>query len=194
MIILHLNVTIFKENTSRIESNPQSRPQLVMWRASPHLIGSLKVSHVTLWRPQIRGSAGVNVLKMTHLFLDFRCGQEEELQFSQVWNKGLCIPLHRKAGIYEWDGTKLKSELVFWTKENRRDVLLLCHKCIDIRHRHSSPPSTERLASFLFCFCPYFKMSQCEKPVGWPPLKFKQFTSDIYTTTVLLFSVRIKIK
>lgn len=57
-----------------------------------------------------------------------------------------------------------------------------CRKCIDVRHRHSSP-SFNRAARIglsrppFFCFFSFlFKTSHCKKHVGWTPLTCTQST------------------
>jgi len=68
--------------------------------------------------------------------------------YSQKVAEGLCIRTGGK--IYASDGTELK--IRSWYRCQRKSVRCAssCHKCIDVRHRHSSPLSTEWLTLFIF--------------------------------------------
>ena len=63
--------------------------------------------------------------------------------------EGLCIRTEGHDG--NEDETEVGDRVSRWCQRKSVWCASSCHKCIDIRHRHSSPLSTERLA--LVCVC-----------------------------------------
>lgn len=61
--------------------------------------------------------------------------------------EGLCIHTEGEMG---WNWTEIRDHVTRWCQRKSVWCASSCHKCIDIRHRHSSPLSTEWLA--LVCF------------------------------------------
>lgn len=85
-----------------------------------------------------------------------------------------------------WNTTEIRDHNTHWCQRKSGWCAFSCHKCIDVRHRHSSPLSTEWLALVFLCIFFYYlflsflkKMSQCKKQVGWPPARFEQLTLDV---------------
>lgn len=86
-----------------------------------------------------------------------------------------------------WNTTEIRDHNTHWCQRKSGWCAFSCHKCIDVRHRHSSPLSTEWLALGFFVYFYFFKsffvlfkkMSQCKKQVGWPPARFEQLTLDV---------------
>lgn len=53
-----------------------------------------------------------------------------------------------------WNWTEIRDHVTRWCQRKSVWCASSCHKCIDIRHRHSSPLSTEWLA--LVCLLSFF--------------------------------------
>ena len=75
--------------------------------------------------------------------------------------EGLCI--HTRGGLWMgWNWTEIRDHVTRWCQRKSVWCASSCHKCIDIRHRHSSPLSTERLATVcLFVCLSFFFFKKC---------------------------------
>lgn len=63
---------------------------------------------------------------------------------------------HRRNGLWiGWSWTEIRDDVTRWCQRKSVWCASSCHKCIDVRHRHSSPLSTEWLA-LVYLVCPFF--------------------------------------
>lgn len=86
-------------------------------------------------------------------FCRVRCWQQEALQSNMEQRS-----LHSHTGKdLWWNTTEIRDHNTHWCQRKSGWCAFSCHKCIDVRHRHSSPLSTEWLTLGFFVYFYFFK-------------------------------------